>query len=110
MILEQIINSIASAIISGSVAILMVDIYASETSPIYRYPLFKTIHIRAALALVSSGAMLNVLIGSVPPWSEVVLNVGLALFFSWLLLFYNRYFKIERPRITRKRKGAKAPE
>lgn len=110
MILEQIINSIASLVISGSVAVLMLDIYASETSPIYRYPLFKTIHIRTGLALVSAGALFNVLIGSVPPWSEVVLNVGLALFFSWLLLFYNRYFKIERPRITRKRKGAKAPE
>ena len=101
---ELIVNSIASLIISGSIFVLIVDIYAIASSPISRYPLFKTFHVKAGLSLTAAGSLFNVLIGSTPAWSEVVLNIGLAFLFSWILLFYQRYFKIERPRITRRRK------
>ena len=101
---ELIVNSIASLIICGSIFVLIVDIYASASSPISRYPLFKTFHVKAGLSLTAAGSLFNVLIGSTPAWSEVVLNIGLAFLFSWILLFYRRYFKIERPRITKRRK------
>ena len=82
----------------------MYDIYVTPSSPASRYPLFKTWHIRLGLSLTSAGSLFNVIIGSVPPWSEVVLNIGLAFLFGWTVWFYNRYFKIEKPRITKRRK------
>ncbi len=104
MNLEMVINSVASLVVAGVIFVLMVDIYASASSPISRYPLFKTFHVRLGLSLTAAGSLFNVLIGSTPPWSEVILNIGLAFLFSWILMFYQRYFKIEKPRITKPRK------
>ena len=101
---ELIINSFASLVITVTIVILIIDIYTSDSSPLSRYPLFKTFHVKAGLSLTAAGSLFNVLIGSTPAWSEVVLNIGLAFLFSWILLFYRRYFKIERPRITKRRK------
>jgi len=36
--------------------------------------------------------------------SEVVLNIGLAFLFGWTVWFYSKYFKIEKPRVTKRRK------
>jgi hypothetical protein len=104
MILEQIVNSIASLAICIATTTLMYDIYASPSSPMSRYPLFKTWHIRLGLSGTAAGSLLNVLTGSTPPMSEVVLNIGLAFLFGWTVWFYSKYFKIEKPRITKRRK------
>jgi hypothetical protein len=66
--------------------------------------MFKTFHVKVGLSLTAAGSLFNVLVDFTPAWSEVILNIGLAFLFSWILIFYQRYFKIERPRITKARR------
>jgi len=60
--------------------------------------------VKAGLSLTAAGSLFNVLVDFTPAWSEAILNIGLAFLFSWILIFYQRYFKIERPRITKPRR------
>jgi len=100
----SLINSIANLVVCISIVVLIVDIYTSASSPITRYPMFKTFHVKAGLSLTAAGSLFNVLVDFTPAWSEAILNIGLAFLFSWTLIFYQRYFKIERPRITKPRR------
>ena len=100
----SLINSIANLVVCISIVVLIVDIYTSASSPITRYPMFKTFHVKAGLSLTAAGSLFNVLVDFTPAWSEAILNIGLAFLFSWILIFYQRYFKIERPRITKPRR------
>jgi hypothetical protein len=100
----SLINSIANLVVCISIFVLIVDIYSSASSPISRYPMFKTFHVKAGLSLTAAGSLFNVLVDFTPAWSEAILNIGLAFLFSWILIFYQRYFKIERPRITKPRR------
>ena len=100
----SLINSIANLVVCISIVVLIVDIYTSASSPITRYPMFKTFHVKAGLSLTAAGSLFNVLVDVTPAWSEAILNIGLAFLFSWILIFYQRYFKIERPRITKPRR------
>ncbi len=100
----NLINSIANLVVCIAIFVLIVDIYASTSSPISKYPMFKTFHVKAGLSLTAAGSLFNVLVDVTPAWSEVILNVGLAFLFSWIVIFYQRYFKIERPRITKARR------
>jgi hypothetical protein len=100
----SLINSIANLVVCISIVVLIVDIYTSASSPISRYPMFKTFHVKAGLSLTAAGSLFNVLVDVTPAWSEAILNIGLAFLFSWILIFYQRYFKIERPRITKPRR------
>lgn len=100
----SLINSIANLVVCISIVVLIVDIYTSASSPISRYPMFKTFHVKAGLSLTAAGSLFNVLVDITPAWSEAILNIGLAFLFSWILIFYQRYFKIERPRITKPRR------
>ena len=100
----SLINSIANLVVCISIVVLIVDIYSSASSPISRYPMFKTFHVKAGLSLTAAGSLFNVLVDVTPAWSEAILNIGLAFLFSWILIFYQRYFKIERPRITKPRR------
>ena len=100
----SLINSIANLVVCISIVVLIVDIYTSASSPISRYPMFRTFHVKAGLSLTAAGSLFNVLVDFTPAWSEAILNIGLAFLFSWILIFYQRYFKIERPRITKPRR------
>ena len=100
----SLINSIANLVVCISIVVLIVDIYTSASSPISKYPMFKTFHVKAGLSLTAAGSLFNVLVDFTPAWSEAILNIGLAFLFSWILIFYQRYFKIERPRITKPRR------
>ena len=100
----NLINSTANLVVCIAIFVLIVDIYTSTSSPISRYPMFKTFHVKAGLSLTAAGSLFNVLVDVTPAWSEVILNIGLAFLFSWILIFYQRYFKIERPRITKARR------
>ena len=48
--------------------------------------------LRSGLIGVMTGSLFNVLTYSTPPWTEVVLNAGLALTFFWAYLFHKQMF------------------
>jgi len=53
----SLINSIANLVVCISIFVLIVDIYASTSSPISRYPRFKTFHVKAGLSLTAAGSL-----------------------------------------------------
>ena len=91
------LNGIASLIICGCAALLIIDIYGSNSSPIHRYTLFESWLVKFGLSAIAAGSLFNIFYSGNPPFSEVILNAGLALFFLWVVMFYRRYFKIENP-------------
>lgn len=50
--------------------------------------------IKLALALVVAGSLLNVLLRTTPPITEVVMNCGLALIFVWAALWHGKKFGV----------------
>ena len=91
------LNGVASLVICGCATILIIDFYGSKSSPIHRYTLFESWLVKLGLSGVATGSLFNLFYSGHPPFSEVVLNAGLALFFLWTVAFYRRYFKIENP-------------
>jgi hypothetical protein len=50
--------------------------------------------IRLGLALIVSGALLNVLLLTTPPVSEVAMNLGFGLVLSWAALWHGKKFGV----------------
>ena len=50
--------------------------------------------IKTALALVISGALLNLLLLTTPPFSEVLMNLGVGLIFAWAAVWHGVKFGV----------------
>jgi hypothetical protein len=57
-----------------------------------KLPKYEVFIIKSGLCLVASGSLFNCLTLSNPQISEVILNCGLALTFSWASIFHYKYF------------------
>lgn len=84
-------NAIANVIITLSVAIFMVFVFGRSTM-ISKVHWVERFVIKSGLALLSAGSLFNFFTLSSPAISEVILNIGLAVVFSWGAYFHFRYF------------------
>jgi hypothetical protein len=50
--------------------------------------------IKGSLALIVAGSLLNVLLLTTPPFTEVVMNVGLGGIFMWAALWHGKRFGV----------------
>jgi hypothetical protein len=60
---------------------------------------------KAATTLTVCGALWNLLTFSTPPYSELLLNIGIALNFLWISFFYDRSTSAKHSRSARKISG-----
>ena len=86
------VNFIANFVTMVSVTFFIIGVFGRkskviESLPIYQYYLLKT-----ALSTLAAGSFLNMLTLYSHHASEVVLNVGVALIFSWAAWFHWSYF------------------
>lgn len=88
------LNFVSNLILSFAFVLFMIFLFGRENSKIYTLPWYKTIAIKIGLALCSAGSLLNVFTFSNPPWTEILLNVGLAFTFVWASWFHYRTFVI----------------
>lgn len=88
------INFVSCLVLSFAFALFMIFLFGRTNSKIYQLPWYKTIAVKVGMAMCASGALLNVFTFSDPPWSEVVLNVGLAFTFAWASWFHYKTFVI----------------
>ncbi len=85
------INAIANIIVTISVALFMIFVFG-------RSNLMQKIHwlerttIKVGLAILSAGSLHNFFHLKNPDTSEILLNVGLAIVFSWGAYFHFKYF------------------
>ena len=85
------INAFANVIIFVSVTAFIIFVFGrmdltSKFGKIERWI------VKSGLCLVSAGALFNFLTLSTPPFSETLLNVGLAVLFSWAAIFHYMHF------------------
>lgn len=88
------LNFISNLVLSFAFALFMIFLFGRTNSKIYTLPWYKTIAVKIGMALCASGALLNVFTFSDAPWSEVILNTGLAFTFVWASWFHYKTFVI----------------
>lgn len=86
-----VINAIANILITLSTAMFMIFVFG-RSSMMQKIHWLERYTIKAGLALLSAGSLFNFLELSNPPISEVVLNTGLAMVFTWGAYFHFKYF------------------
>lgn len=88
------LNFVSNLVLSFSFALFIIFLFGRTNSKIYTLPWYKTLAIRIGMTLCASGALLNVFTFSDAPWSEVILNTGLAFTFTWAAWFHYVNFVI----------------
>ena len=85
------LNLIANLLITIAVAMFMIFVFG-KSNMMDKVSILERISIKVGLALVSAGSLFNFLTGSHPQDSEVILNIGLAVVFTWGAIFHFKYF------------------
>jgi len=83
------LNIVASLLITISVTGFMLMVMRPN-SPVDCMPLYLKWWIRISLIVVATGALFNVLVASIPMWSEILLNVGVASLFTWAFFWHRQ--------------------
>jgi len=93
----QSINAMANAIVClGGLAfyVMLFTKIGDGVKQIDRFGKTSYYTIKTALALVISGALLNLLLLTTPPFTEVVMNVGFGLIFAWAAVWHGVKFGV----------------
>lgn len=89
--MATVINLVANATIALSVVMFMAELWREhEHNPVSRMPWYLRTWIKTSLTVVSTGAMANCFFRSSPIVSEIVLNCGLAMVFSWAFCWHRQ--------------------
>ncbi len=84
--LLTVVNVASNAIIGLAIILFIISVFGRHDHPVWEHKL-KAYLCKIGLGICGCGALLNVLTFSTPPITEVVLNVGLAMNFTWLALW-----------------------
>ena len=88
-----ILNLIANIIITIAITFFIIGVFGRKAKKIEEMPLIEQYFLRLALSTLASGSLLNVLSFATPhTTSEVILDCGLAMLFSWAAWFHWTYF------------------
>jgi hypothetical protein len=88
----EIINLIANLLICISVTLFIIAIFGSKNKMVESMNIFEKYLIKIGLTTTSCGSLFNVLTLSTPNKTEILLNVGLSLVFTWAAYFHFKYF------------------
>lgn len=89
------VNLVANCTLTVAFGAFLVFLFGRENSLMHKIKSCNTVFVKAALSLCASGALYNVLTLSEPPFSEVVMNTGLAMLFVWAAWFH--YLRFVKP-------------
>ena len=87
-----IINLIANVMVTISVTFFIIGVFGRRSRVIESMPIGEQYFLRVALSTLAAGSLLNVLTFSTPHATEVILNVGVGLLFTWAAWFHWKYF------------------
>jgi len=95
MSLAIIINAVSNLVLTVGFCAFLIFLFGRENSFIHKLKGLNTIFVKVSLSVCTAGALYNLLTLSNPPVSEIVLNFGLAMLFSWAAWFH--YWRFVRP-------------
>lgn len=87
----QIVNAVANLIIAISTSLFIVFIFG-RMSMMHKLPKYESIFVKISLSFLAAGSLLSFLTFTIPPITEVFLNIGLACLFIWICFFHYKYF------------------
>jgi hypothetical protein len=91
------INALANGLVClGGTAfyVMLFTKIGNGVKQIDRFGRFSYYLIKCALAFVIAGALLNVLLLTIPPFTEVLMNVGFGLIFAWAAVWHGVKFGV----------------
>jgi hypothetical protein len=94
MSFETVINLAANIVLTISVAAFIVIIYRTD-SVVRKWPFVGSYLLRLSLVAIAVGGLGNCLTLSTPPFTEIILNVGLSGLFAWAVWFHHNLLKDE---------------
>lgn len=89
------VNLAANCVLTVGFGAFLIFLFGRENSMMHRLKGYHLCLVKVALSVCASGSLFNVLTLSSPPGSEVVMNMGLAMMFSWAAWFH--YWKFVKP-------------
>lgn len=87
--LITLLNGLANSVLVISALHLLIRVFGHPDSLIWRKP-WAAVLCKLATTITVCGAVANILTFSTPPWTELVLNIGVSLNFIWIS-FYHEY-------------------
>lgn len=87
-----IINLLCNIVLCGAGTAFFLAIFTRESSAVHKWKALHHWTLKIGLSSFIAGSLFNILTCSTPPWTEVVLNIGLAFIFVWATLFHYKFF------------------
>lgn len=100
---KVLINFICNLVLTGAFTVFLIFVFGRKNSKLYKLPFYKTIALKIGLAGCTTGALINCLSFSDLPWSQVLLNCGLAVLFCWAAYFHYSEFVSIKPKKRKKK-------
>jgi hypothetical protein len=90
--METILNLIANMMITFGMTFFIIGVFGRKSQTIEKLPLLEKIFLRVALSATAAGSLFNLLTASTPNISEIIMNIGMGLLFTWTSFFHWKYF------------------
>ena len=87
-----ILNLLANIVLTISGMIFLLQLYGKESSVVHKWSYVSHWSLKFGLSAFVAGSFLNVLTFSNAPFTEVLMNVGLAAIFTWAVIFHYKIF------------------
>jgi hypothetical protein len=87
-----VINFVANLLTVISVTFFIIGVFGRRSKMIEEMLKVEQYFLRISLSAVAAGSLLNVLTVSTPHATEVILNFGIGLLFTWAAWFHWKYF------------------
>lgn len=101
------INFVCNILMTLSFLCYTIFLFGRENSFVYKMRTINTVLLKIAICFCVTGSLYSVVTFCTPPMSEVILNCGLAMLFTWAAYFhYVTFVKVKVPelKITKKSK------
>jgi len=95
-IINIITNAICNVVIFISTLAFIIFCFGRQDSAIYKYGSFQAYGLKFGLVTISLGNLSNLLTLSNPPFTEIILNIGLAALFLWAAVFHYFVFILKK--------------
>ena len=102
---KMLVNFVSCLVLTGAFTAFLIFVFGRQNSKVYSLPFPQSLLPKIGLGFCTAGALLNALTLSNPQWSEVSLNFGLAVLFTWAAYFHWKHFVVAHK--TKKAKKTK---
>lgn len=89
-------NAACNIVVFISMLAFIIFCFGREDSTIYKYGSFQAYGLKFGLVTICLGSLSNVLTLSNPPFTEIILNIGLAALFLWAAIFHYFVFIVKK--------------